>query len=51
MNGESNYLWCLFIMFFYTIELFLPLQILFYYQYFKNSKKAGLKEPAEQIKQ
>jgi hypothetical protein len=31
MGGDQNYLWCLFIIFFYTIELFLPLQILFYF--------------------
>lgn len=40
LNYPNNYAWCAFIIFFYTLELFLPLQILFRFQYFKNTKKA-----------
>lgn len=32
----DNYPWCLFIVCFYGIELFLPLQILFHYQFKSN---------------
>ena len=37
-NWPYNYLWCLFLLIFYGMELFFPLQILFYFQFCKNTK-------------
>jgi hypothetical protein len=39
LNWPNNYYWCLFLLGFYGIELFIPLQILFYFQFKCNNER------------